>query len=118
VSVGIHSFVRSRALPCGVRPLLRSEPRDANSVDRVGLGALQVLAGEAARAQRVDQSNGVPRCSERSVHVAPVVPRRLHGDEQIATRAEQLEQLAVTGRVLCEAVAFTTTCRCSSMTAT
>jgi hypothetical protein len=44
--------------PCRRRPLLRGEVGDAERVDSIGLGARAVLAGEAPRAQRVEQHRG------------------------------------------------------------
>ena len=51
-----------------LRPLLSSKTRDAQSVNGISLGTLQLLFGEAATAQWIDQRNLKPRrhqCGEQ-----------------------------------------------------
>ena len=85
------------------RPLLSREASDAGRVDGVGLGPLEILAGEAARPQRVEQGHGEACRRERGEEVLPVVAGGLHGHQQVARVAEQPNQLPVSGRVLAEA---------------
>jgi hypothetical protein len=69
---------RAIGQPTGRRPFLRGEARDPHRIDGVGLGPLQVLAGEAARPQRVQQRHGEagraqgepPRVSQRLGYVS------------------------------------------------
>ena len=77
------------------RPFLRCEPGDAKRVDGVGLGALEILGGEAMGAQRIDQGHGKTSRGQRGEEVLPVMTGGLHGDQHIAGRAEQIEQLAI-----------------------
>jgi hypothetical protein len=49
---------RSIGQPAGRRAFLRGEARNPHRIDGIGLGALQVLASEAARPQRVQQRDG------------------------------------------------------------
>jgi hypothetical protein len=79
----------------GRRPFLRGEARDPHRIDGVGLGPLQVLTGEAARPQRVQQRDGEAGRDQRGEQILPVMAGRLHGDEGLGGRTEHPEQLAV-----------------------
>ena len=83
-------------------PLLPREARDPQGVDRVGLGPLQVLAGEAVGPERIDERDREAAGQEVRDEIAPVVAGRLHGDQHPLRRAEQLEELRVARRVLVE----------------
>ncbi|HXU54759.1 MAG TPA: hypothetical protein VN744_04950, partial [Casimicrobiaceae bacterium] len=56
----------------GGRALLRGEVRDAECVNGIGLGALQLFAGETMRAQRIEQSHRVSGGDQSGKQVLPV----------------------------------------------
>ena len=82
------------------RPLLGAETGNAERVDGVGLGALQILAGEAPGAQRIEQRHRVAVRRQRGEQVAPVMPGRLHRHQGDRRLAEQGEQLGIARRIL------------------
>jgi hypothetical protein len=74
---------RAIGQPAGRWALLRGEARDPHRIDRVALGALQVLAGRAARPQRVHQRDREAARHQRGEEILPVVAGRLHGDQGV-----------------------------------
>jgi hypothetical protein len=86
---------RAIGQPAGRRPFLRREARDPHRIDRVGLRALQVLAGEAACPQRVQQCDGEAGRDQRGEQILPVMAGRLHGNQGVGGPAEHPEQLGV-----------------------
>jgi hypothetical protein len=86
---------RSVGQPAGGRPLLRGEARNPHRIDRIGLGPLQVLPGEAPRPQRVQQRDGEAGRDQRGEQILPVMTGRLHGHEGVGGRPEHPEQLGV-----------------------
>ena len=86
----------------GRRTLLAKKACDADSVDGVGLGALQVLFGEAARAQWIDEHDAEALADEEGEEVLPVVTGGLHGDQDVFGGAQRLAQTLVTVGILGE----------------
>ena len=82
------------------RALLGAEAGNAQHVDGIGLGALQILAGKAAGAQRIEQRDRVAARRQRGEQVAPVMPGRLHRHQEDRRLAEQGEQLGIARRIL------------------
>src|SRR5581483_6145159 len=82
--------------------LLEGEAGDAQRVDRVGRGPLQLLLGVAGGAQRVDERDRVAARDECGEEVAPVVAGRLHRDGDPGGLAQQGEEPLVPRRVLAQ----------------
>ena len=82
------------------RPLLGAETGNAQRVDGVGLGALQIFAGEAPGPQRIEQRHRVAVRRQRGEQVAPVMSGRLHRHQGDRRLAEQGEQLGIARRIL------------------
>ena len=75
--------------------LLGGEAGDAEGVDGVGLGALEIHAGEAMGAQGIEQGDAMPGRGQDREQILPIVSGRLHGDQHLARRAEQRERLLI-----------------------
>ncbi len=73
--------------------LLGGEAGDGDGVDGVGLGALEIDAGEAMGAQGIEQGDAMSGRGQDREQVLPIVSGRLHGDQHLARRAEQRESL-------------------------
>src|SRR3984893_12811719 len=84
----------------GRRMFLSREARDAERIDRIGLGAFQFFLGEASRTHRVDQRHRETLGHQISKQIAPVVSRCFHGDRTALRRAEQLNQPPIPGGFL------------------
>src|SRR3984893_9349097 len=84
----------------GRRMFLSREARDAERIDRIGLGAFQFFLGEASGTQRVEQRHRKTLGHQISKQIAPVVSRCFHGDQTALRRAEQLNQPPIPGGFL------------------
>lgn len=82
--------------------LLGREAGDPQGVDGVGLCAPQVLAGEPARAEGVEQGDGEVLGHQGDEQVLPVMAGRLHGDQRAGGRPEQTQELLVPCGILGE----------------
>jgi hypothetical protein len=96
----LAQFLQRRLGQLGnLRPLLSSKTRDAQSVNGIGLGTLQLLFGKAATAERIDQRNLKPCRHQRSEQIAPAMTSRLHCHQAVARAPEQLQQSLIASRV-------------------
>jgi hypothetical protein len=92
--------------PRGRGALLCGEAGDAQGVDGVGLGALQILAGEAMGAQRIEQRHREAACGQRGKQILPVMAGGFHGHQHFARRTEHGEQFLIARGVLGEGRRF------------
>src|SRR5262249_11254733 len=84
------------------RPLLSSEARDAEGINCIGLGALEILSSEAVSPQWIEQRDRETIGHQEGEQVLPVVASRFHRDERLIAGADELEQLGVASDVLGE----------------
>jgi hypothetical protein len=68
----------------------------------IGLGALEILGGEAVGAQRVDERHGVAVRSQGCEQVLPVMAGGLHGHQHLAGWTEKPEELGIARGVFVE----------------
>jgi hypothetical protein len=102
----------------GRRMFLSREARDAERIDRIGLGAFQFFLGEASSTHRVDQRHRETLGHQIRKQIAPVVSRCFHGDQTALRRAEQLPAADTRAASSPNGEVLIITAPCSSNTAT